>query len=241
MESWFSRTELLLGKEAVARLSGAHVLVVGVGGVGAAAAEMLVRAGIGHLTLLDGDVVSDSNLNRQLNALTSQLGRPKVLVMGNRAKDINPDLDLILLEQFMSEEDAVVLIKPGTYDFVVDAIDTLAPKVSLLYQCLSMGIPVISAMGAGGKKDPSLIRQTDLSHTSQCPLARAVRRELRLKGYEKGLPVVYSTETTAKQAILPVSAERNKRSTVGTVSYMPVMFGCHMAAYVIQELSKNKL
>jgi len=241
MESWFSRTALLIGEEAVRRLADAHVLIVGIGGVGAAATEMLARVGVGHLTLLDGDVVNESNLNRQLNALTSTLGQPKVHVMGNRVRDINPGIDLTLLEQFMTEADAEGLVKAASYDFVVDAIDTLAPKVSLLYQCLVNGIPVISAMGAGGRNDPAQIRQTDIAKTTQCPLAKAVRRELRLMGFSNGLPVVFSTEPTDKKAILPVSGERNKRSTVGTVSYMPVLFGCYMAAYVINKISAKEL
>jgi tRNA threonylcarbamoyladenosine dehydratase len=241
MEDWCSRTELLLGKEALTRLKSASILVIGVGGVGAAAAEMLVRAGVGRLTLVDGDTVNASNRNRQLNALTSTLGRPKVQVMGERLLDINPNLQLKLVPDFMADEAVDALLTAETYDFIVDAIDTLRPKVQLLYHALSKNLPIISAMGAGGKTNPELIRQTDISKTFQCALAKAVRRELGLLGIRKGLPVVFSTEPARREAILKTSGERNKRSTVGTISYMPVLFGCHLAAYVIQKLSSNEL
>lgn len=236
-EDWNSRTKLLLGDKAVAKLQGSHVLIVGIGGVGAAATEMLARAGIGKMTLVDGDVVNDSNRNRQLNALTSTIGRPKVQVMEERIRDINPDLEVKLIQEFITDEKAEALVKSASFQFVVDAIDTLAPKISLLYHCLANNIPVISAMGAGGKTDSALIRQTDISKTTQCPLAKIVRRELRLRGINSGLPVVFSPEPIDKETVLPVSGERNKRSTVGTISYMPVLFGCHMAAYVIKELT----
>jgi tRNA threonylcarbamoyladenosine dehydratase len=237
-EHWYDRTALLLGTKAVERLSQAHVLVVGVGGVGSAVVEQLVRAGVGRLTLVDADTVQLTNLNRQIPALTSTLGHSKVQVMGQRMKDINPSIELNLIEKYLTEDDTEALVTGERYDFVVDAIDTLAPKVSLLYHCLSKGIPVVSAMGAGGKVDPSQIKQVDISKTTQCPLARVVRHELRVRGISNGLPVVYSTEKSNKEAVVLTPGERNKRSTTGTVSYMPVVFGCHLAAYVIQQLTR---
>jgi len=200
--------------------------------------EQLVRAGVGRMTLVDADTVQLTNLNRQLPALTSSLGRSKVQVMGERMKDINPSLEVTLIEQYLTEDDTEALVTGGGYDFVVDAIDTLTPKVSLLYHCLSNAIPVVSAMGAGGKVDPSQIRLADISKTIQCPLARVVRRELRLRGIERGLTVVFSTEKSNKDAVVQTTGERNKRSTTGTVSYMPVLFGCHLAAFVIQQLTR---
>lgn len=237
-EHWYDRTALLLGSEPLKRLFQAHVLVVGVGGVGSAAVEQLVRAGTGRMTLVDADTVQLTNLNRQVPALTSTMGCSKVQVMGERMKDINPSLELTLLEQFLTEEDVETLLDENNFDFVVDAIDTLAPKVSLLYHCVTKGIPVVSAMGAGGKVDPLQIRQVDISKTEQCPLAKVVRRELRLKGVKSGVPVVFSMERSNKEAVIPTPGLRNKRSSPGTVSYMPVVFGCHLAAYVIRQLTR---
>lgn len=236
--SWAERTELLLGIDAVERLKSCNVLVAGVGGVGSAAVEMLVRAGIGRMTIIDGDYVERSNLNRQLNALTSTLGRPKVMVTAERAVDINPEIRIKTIKQFFSEDDAEALVKSADFDFVIDAIDSMAPKIGLIYNCIVNKIPVISAMGAGGKIDPSQVKLADISKTSQCHLAKAVRRELRLKGIIGGLPVVYSTEHAKTEKSKPLSVEKNKRQPVGTVSYMPAIFGCNMAAYVIQELIK---
>jgi len=241
MEHWSSRTELLLGKEAIERLQVANVLVVGVGGVGSAVAEMLTRAGVGKLALVDGDTVNVSNRNRQLNALSSTMGRQKVLVMGERLLDINPELQLKLIPDFVSEEEMEYLLTAEPYDFVVDAIDTLSPKVKLLYHAVCKNLPVISAMGAGGKVDPENIHQTDISKTYQCALARAVRRELSALGIRAGIPVVFSAEPVNKESILRTTNERNKKSTVGTISYMPVLFGCHLSAYVINKLISNDL
>lgn len=239
MEEWSSRTELLLGADALEKLKNARVLVVGVGGVGSAVAEMLARSGVGKMTLVDGDTVNVSNRNRQLNALSSTLGKPKVFVTGDRLRDINPDLELNMIADFIPEEKMEALLSEETFDFVVDAIDSLTPKVHLIYQAVQQNIRLISAMGAGGKTNPELICQVDLSKTYQCALAKAVRRELAKKGIRKNVPVVFSTEIVNREAILHISHERNKKSTVGTVSYMPVLFGCHMAAYVIQKLISN--
>lgn len=237
METWNQRTIKLLGEEAVKRLTDAHVLVVGVGGVGSAATEQLVRAGVGQLTLVDGDTVQPSNLNRQLPALMTTLGQPKVDVMAERIQAINPTINLTTRYQYLNEGEVPALLNAGQYDFVVDAIDTLAPKLSLLEHCLHLGIPVVSAMGAGGKVDPSKIKLADISATTQCPLAKVVRRGLRERGFARGLTVVYSTEQANKQAVILLENEPNKRSTTGTVSYMPVLFGCHMAAHVIHQLT----
>lgn len=230
---------MLLGDEGVRRLSKAHVLVVGVGGVGASATEMLARAGIGRMTLVDGDTVQPSNINRQLPALTTTLGQPKVYVMAERLKAIHPDIQLTTYYQYLTEEEMSALLSRARYDFVVDAIDTLAPKVRLIEGCLRQGVPIISAMGAGGKVDPSCIRQADIAATTQCPLAKLVRRYLRERGITSGLPVIYSTERPNKQSVLLLTDTPNKRSTTGTVSYMPVLFGCHMAAYVVQQLTSK--
>lgn len=240
MANWTERTELLLGETAMEALKSSNVLIVGVGGVGAAAAEMIARAGVGSITLVDGDTVQLSNRNRQLNALESTLGLKKVRVTGERLLDINPDLNLNYVAAFLEAEDMEALLDSAQWDFVVDAIDTLAPKVKLLQRAIEKKLNIVSSMGAGAKIDPSKILQADISKTFQCTLAKAVRRELGLLGVKKGIPVVFSTEPANKAAVIGVSNEKHKKSTVGTVSYMPVIFGCHLAAYVILNLSKTE-
>ena len=238
MDEWLSRTRLLFGDEPIKRLQNAHVLVVGVGGVGAYAAEMVVRAGIGALTIIDGDTVSESNLNRQLVALHSTLGKPKVEVLNERFLDINPDLKLTAQHRFIEEEDIPALLEGGEIDFVIDAIDTLAPKVALIAYCLRHKIKIVSSMGAGGRKDPSAIRIADIADTYHCALAKAVRLRLRKEGISKGLKTVFSTEQADRNAIVVVEGERNKKSTVGTISYLPAIFGCYLAGHVIRKLTE---
>lgn len=234
---WTTRTALLLGTEGMRRLAASHVLVVGLGGVGAYAAEEIARAGVGRMTLVDADVVSLSNLNRQLPALHSTLGKPKAEVMAARLRDINPDLEIEVRNCFVRDEETEALLDAAHYDFVVDAIDTLSPKTFLIYHALQRHLPIISSMGAGAKVDPSRIRIADISKTTDCALARAVRKRLRGMGISSGLPVVFSTEPANPQAILEVEDEECKRTTTGTVSYMPVLFGCYLASYVIRHLS----
>lgn len=234
---WTTRTALLLGTEGMRRLAASHVLVVGLGGVGAYAAEEIARAGVGRMTLVDADVVSLSNLNRQLPALHSTLGKPKAEVMAARLRDINPDLEVEVRNCFVRDEETEALLDAAHYDFVVDAIDTLSPKTFLIYHALQRHLPIVSSMGAGAKVDPSRIRIADISKTTDCALARAVRKRLRGMGISSGLPVVFSTEPANPQAILEVEDEACKRTTTGTVSYMPALFGCYLASYVIRHLS----
>lgn len=236
---WRTRTALLLGNEAVARLAGSHVLVVGLGGVGAFAAEEICRAGVGNMTIVDADIVSLSNLNRQLPALHSTLGKSKAEVMATRLLDINPAIKLNVKHTFLRDEVTEAILDETHYDFVVDAIDTLSPKVFLLYHALQRGIPIVSSMGAGAKLDPSRIRIADISKTTDCSLAKAVRKKLRGMGIHNGLPVVFSTETAKPEAIVETSCEQCKRTTTGTVSYMPAIFGCYLASYVIRSLIKD--
>ena len=236
---WTTRTALLLGTEGMRRLAASHVLVVGLGGVGAYAAEEIARAGVGRMTLVDADVVSLSNLNRQLPALHSTLGKPKAEVMAVRLRDINPDLEIEVRNCFVRDEETEALLDAAHYDFVVDAIDTLSPKTFLIYHALQRHLPIISSMGAGAKMDPSRIRIADISKTTDCALARAVRKRLRGMGISSGLPVVFSTEPANPQAILEVEDEACKRTTTGTVSYMPALFGCYLASYVIRHLSQT--
>lgn len=236
MEDWKQRTRLLLGEEKSERLRQAHVLVVGVGGVGAYAAEMLCRAGVGRLTLVDADTVQPTNINRQLPALHSTLGQPKVEVLAARFRDINPEAELAVMPVFLKDENIPQLLDATRYDFVVDAIDTLAPKCHLIAEALRRRIKIVSSMGAGAKSDITQVRFADVWDTYHCGLSKAVRKRLQKMGIRHKLPVVFSTEQADPKAVLLTDDERNKKSTCGTVSYMPAVFGCYLAEYVIRRL-----
>ena len=236
-DTFQSRTELLLGADSVERLRGAHVLVVGLGGVGGYAAEMLCRAGVGRLTLVDGDKVSESNLNRQIIALNSTVGQSKVELFEKRFKDINPECDIVAKEVFLRDEEMIELLESEKYDYVVDAIDTLSPKVFLLYHSHRLGLPVVSAMGSAGKLNPEMVQVCDVSESNTCPLATMVRKKLHKLGVRDGFKVVFSTEKAIETAMREEPSQ-NKRTTVGVISYMPAVFGCHCAATVINDLIK---
>lgn len=239
MCEWLSRTELLLGKEKLKYLQQAHVLVAGLGGVGAYAAEQLCRAGIGEMTIVDGDVVELTNKNRQLLALDSTVGLPKAELMATRFRDINPHLKLHVVNDFIRDEQMVELLERASYDYVVDAIDTLAPKIFLIYHSLKKGLRVVSSMGSGGKTDPSQIQVADISKSYNCNLARMLRKRLHKLGIYKGVKVIFSTEFTDPTAIV-LAEEQNKKSNVGTISYMPPLFGCYAASVVIRDLVNKK-
>ena len=235
--NWLARTELLLGPAQVEMLAHKHVLQVGLGGVGAYSAEMLCRAGIGEMTIVDADAVSVTNLNRQLPALHSTIGKSKVEVMAARLLDINPNLKLHCVEMFIRDEKTAELLEASNYDYVVDAIDSLSPKVYLIQQALQHGLRIVSAMGAGGKMDPCKVQVADISKSTHCHLAKTVRKRLYRLGVRGGFPVVYSTENVPEEAIVIDKDESiNKLSTVGTISYMPAVFGCIAASVVIREL-----
>ena len=238
-EIWQQRTALLMGEEALARLASSTVAVVGVGGVGAYAAEMLARAGVGHLVLLDCDVVSPSDKNRQLLATDSAMGLPKVDVLSARLKDINPDISIDIIAEYLTEENVPALLGAYKIDFLVDAIDTLSPKLALIEYCVKSGIAHVSSMGAGAKYDATKVRLTDLSKSYNCPLAYIVRKKLRKRGIEKGFKVVFSEELPEREAIVE-DAGRNKKSQVGTISYMPAVLGCVCAQAAIDFLRKNR-
>ncbi|MBR4046955.1 MAG: tRNA threonylcarbamoyladenosine dehydratase [Bacteroides sp.] len=232
---WKQRTTLLMGQEKMDKLAKAHVLVVGVGGVGAYAAEMLCRAGIGHLTLVDADVVQPTNINRQLPALHSTIGCRKVEVLANRFRDINPQLSLTMLPTFLKDEAIPELLDAAHYDFVVDAIDTLSPKCHLIAESMKRRIKIVSSMGAGAKSDVTQIRYADIWDTYHCGLSKAVRKRLQKMGIKRKLPVVFSTEQADANAVI-LTDEENKKSTTGTISYLPAVFGCYLAQYVIKHL-----
>ncbi len=240
MEEWLSRTEMVLGKEALKRLKGSHVLVAGLGGVGSWAAEMISRAGIGRMTIIDGDVIAPANINRQLPALTSTIGKKKAEVMGERLKDINPALELRIISEFIRDQRMTDILEEEKYDYVIDAIDTLSPKVFLIYRSLRLKLKIVSSMGAGGKFDPCTIRVADISETNFCSLARILRKKLHKLGIREGFMAVYSPEKVDKEMIVRGSDESNKASNVGTVSYMPAAFGITCASVVIRELAGIK-
>ncbi|HPE39587.1 MAG TPA: tRNA threonylcarbamoyladenosine dehydratase [Bacteroidales bacterium] len=236
---WLTRTELLLGKENLLKLQSKHVLIVGLGGVGAYAAEQLCRAGIGEMTIIDADIVDESNLNRQLIALKSTIGKPKSELVAQRLMDINPEIKLHVYQEFIRDERTDQILDAAPYDYVCDAIDSLSPKVFLIYQTLQHQYPLISAMGAGGKMDPALVQVVDIKKTFQCKLAFTVRKRLHHLGVRTGFKAVFSPEIVPEHAVIIDSNPAiNKLSVVGTISYMPAIFGCFMASEVIKDLIK---
>jgi len=231
----WERTRILVGDPGVAHLRAARVLVAGLGGVGSFAAEALARAGIGGLTLVDFDLVAPSNLNRQLVALGSTIGRRKVEVMGERVREINSACRLTLIDRFLAADEMQQLLSGG-FDWVVDAIDSLNSKVALIADSRGLGIPVASSMGAGGRTDPARIRLGDLMDSSICPLAREVRRRLRRRGVQRGVLAVWSDEPP-RPPLAPRSMERGRpRAINGTVSYLPALFGMTLAGAVVHRL-----
>ena len=233
---WDSRTELLLGKEKNECLKTSTLLVAGVGGVGGYAVEMLARAGVGNLVIIDDDVVKETNINRQIIATAKNVGTSKVQLMKERISEINPEASVLAIRDFINEDNAGEFIRRFKPNFVIDAIDSISPKIALIKYCIENNVKIISSMGAGGRLDPSKIQYADISKTTNCALARTVRERLKKQGITKGLPTVFSTEPVKKESIITVTDERNKCSTLGTVSYFPALFGCYLAAYVINNL-----
>ncbi|KAB2867745.1 MAG: tRNA threonylcarbamoyladenosine dehydratase [Bacteroidales bacterium] len=232
---WLERTELLLGAEQVNKLKNKHVLVVGLGGVGAYAAEQICRAGIGQMTIVDGDTIHLTNINRQLPALKSSIGLPKAEYLGKRLMDINPDLKLSIIQEYL-RDDRMKDVLSHHFDYVVDAIDTLSPKIFLIHDAFKNGLRVVSSMGSGGKLDPTKVQIADISESHNCPLARILRKRLHRLGIRTGIKVVYSPEEVPENATRPCEGEPNKKTTVGTISYMPPIFGCFIASVVVRDL-----
>ena len=233
-EVWNSRTLTLLGEEAVGRLARARVLVAGVGGVGGYAAEMLARSGVGHLTLVDADNVAVSNINRQIIATSDAVGESKVWLFADRFRAINPEIDVRPIQEYLDADNIPALLD-REFDYVIDAIDTVSPKMTLIQECLRRGIPIISSMGAGGRLDPTKVGYFDISETRDDGLARVVRQRLRKAGIRRGLTVVASTERPERHSVIPLD-ERNKRSSFGTIATIPAMFGIFLSSKVIDEI-----
>ena len=235
MDNWLERTELLLGREKLDRLKQAHVLVVGLGGVGAYAAEMVARAGVGRMTIADADAVSPSNINRQLVALHSTVGRQKADILAERLRDINPEIELEVVNRYIRDEETYRLLDAAPYDYVVDAIDTLSPKLALIAAALERRLPLVSSMGAGAKMDPTKLEIADISKTHHCPLAHMLRKRLHKLGIRSGFRAVFSPEPMREGAMI-LCEEQNKKSNVGTISYIPALFGIGCASVVIRGL-----
>lgn len=233
--NWLERTELLLGEKNQEKLLKSNVLIVGLGGVGSFAAEFIVRAGVGSVTIVDGDDVDITNINRQLPALHSTIGKDKADVVAERLLDINPKLNLTVIKKFLSPEDAYEIIDEK-YDYVMDCIDSVSPKVNLITASIRKKVKIISSMGAGGKMDASKITIRDISKTRDCTLARTIKKKLKKIGLHKGVRCVFSTEIQDKESVFHTDGSNYKRSFYGTVSFMPALFGLHASAEVINKL-----
>jgi tRNA A37 threonylcarbamoyladenosine dehydratase len=234
---WMSRTELLLGSEPISNLINSNVLVVGLGGVGGICAEMIARAGVGKMTIVDADTVEASNRNRQIPALVSTENALKSDVLSARLLDINADLKLTAIARYVREEITNEILESDSFDYVVDCIDTLSPKVFLIKKTIEKGIPIVSSMGAGGKVDPTQVQIGNLWKSYNCNLAYYVRKRLSQMGMRnRNLTVVWSPEKADQSRIIPAPEGNVKKSLIGTISYMPAVFGCAVASVVIRDL-----
>ncbi len=236
---WMSRTALLLGEENILKLQNKNVLVVGLGGVGGICAEMIARAGVGKMTIVDGDVVDLSNCNRQIAALHSNASIFKAQVMAERIRDINPAIELQVLTDFLETDKTVTVVENGHFDYAVDCIDTLTPKVWLMKTCIDRNVPIVSSLGAGGRVDPSQIQVADIADSYNCKLARYVRKRLHAVGITTGVKVVFSPENIDQGKVVVTKKAYPKKSIIGTVSYMPAIVGCITASVVIRDLYEN--
>ena len=232
---WLERTSLLLGDEKLKKLQNANVLVVGLGGVGAYAAEMIARSGVGRMTIADADTVSPTNINRQLIALHSTIGKEKSELMADRLRDINPEIELTVVNRFIKDDETDALLDSDKFDYVVDAIDTLSPKLALIKGSLDRNIPLVSSMGAGAKTDPTKMEICDIAKTHHCPLAHMLRKRLHKIGIRSGFRAVFSPELVREGAMI-LCEEQNKKSNTGTISYIPALFGIGCASVVIRGL-----
>ena len=233
--AWLSRTELLIGKEKLSKLIQAHVLIVGMGGVGSFAAEFICRSGVGEMTIIDGDIVDPSNRNRQLPALATNHGQSKADIMGERLMQINPELKLHIIKEFI-QPDKVDDLLHGHLDYVVDAIDSVTPKLTFIKAAYAKGLRLVSAMGAGGKMDPTKVEVADISKTYNCPFAQQIRKQLKSDGIKKGIKVVFSPEENNKASLMHTDGTNFKKSAYGTMSYLPATFGATLASVVLREL-----
>lgn len=238
--SWLQRTEVLFGTEKINKLAQSNVLIVGLGGVGSFAAEYIARSGVGKMTIVDGDTVEFTNRNRQLPALINTEGLYKAEIMADRIRNVNKDIQLTVVNDYMTEEKYQALFEGDRFDYVVDAIDTVSPKISLIKNTLNRGIPLVSSMGAGGKIDPTAIKIAKVEDTYNCFLAQQVRKNCKKWGIKKSFKAVFSSELQKKAGVQLVEGNFHKRSYYGTVSYMPSLFGAYAASVVIRDIIGEK-
>lgn len=236
--SWLSRTQLLIGKEKLENLTRQHVLVVGLGGVGSYAAEFIARSGVGEMTIIDGDVVDPTNRNRQLPALATNHGQPKALIMAERLKAINPELQLHVVREFVNPEMVKEQLNQKP-DYIIDAIDSITPKITFIRLAYESGIPLVSSMGAGAKLDPTQLKVVDISKTYNCPFAQQIRKQLKQHNIRRGVKVVFSPEDPIKESLMLTDGKNFKKSAYGTISYLPAVFGAVAASVVIRDLMKK--
>jgi tRNA A37 threonylcarbamoyladenosine dehydratase len=234
--AWLSRTELIVGREGLEKLAQKHVLVVGLGGVGSFAAEFIARSGVGQMTIIDGDTVDISNVNRQLPATQLNVGQSKAEWMEQRLLAINPSLNLHAIRQFLNPHDMTELLENNEFDYVVDCIDSFTPKMHLIEGAKKRGFKLVSSMGAGGKVDPTKIKVVDFGDTYECKLAKMLRKRLKKKSIYGGFKAVFSTEVVLKESLMLTDGRNFKKSAYGTMSFLPAAFGCACAATVINDL-----
>ncbi|WP_297985295.1 tRNA threonylcarbamoyladenosine dehydratase [uncultured Chryseobacterium sp.] len=238
-KKWLERTELLIKEKGLEKLQNANILVIGLGGVGSFAAEFLARAGVGKMTIVDGDTVDITNINRQLPALHSTIGKHKVEVVSERLMDINPELKLISINAFLNPENMAEILDGEKFDYVLDCIDSVTPKITLIKEARKRKIKLVSSMGAGGKTDPSKVMVRDISKTHNCFLARQIRKRLKKEKINKGFRCVFSNEIQNEESLKMTDGKNFKRSFYGTISYIPAIFGLYAAAEVINYLVKK--
>ncbi|AQX04481.1 thiamine biosynthesis protein ThiF [Elizabethkingia meningoseptica] len=241
VDIWLERTELLIKEAGIERLKKSNILIVGMGGVGSFAAEFIARSGVGNLTIVDGDTVDVTNINRQLPALHSTIGLDKVELMARRILDINPELNLTRINEFLNPERMEEIIQAGNFDYVLDCIDSVSPKLALIKAAKRHKVKIISCMGAGGKMDPSKVMVRDISKTRNCYLAKQVRKRLKKEGINKGFRCVFSTELQREDSLKMTDGSNFKKSFYGTISYLPAIFGLYAASEVIRYLIEDRV
>jgi tRNA A37 threonylcarbamoyladenosine dehydratase len=239
--SWLSRTALLIGNESLVKLSKAHVLVIGLGGVGSFAAEFVCRNGVGTMTIVDGDTVDPTNRNRQLPALATNHGESKADIMAERLRAINPELTLHVIKTFINPDAVAEILSAHNYDYIVDAIDSVTPKITFLKEAFQRNMRIVSSMGAGGRMDPTMLKVVDISKTYNCNFAQQVRKNLKREGIYKGIKAVFSTEEQLKESLILTDGSNYKKSAYGTMSYLPATFGAVCASVVIRDLIATDL
>ncbi len=236
--SWLSRTQLLIGEKALQQLAASHVMVVGLGGVGSYAAEFIARSGVGQMTIIDGDVVDPTNRNRQLPALATNHGVAKARIMEERLKAINPELQLQVIKEFINPEMVLQQLSHRP-DYIIDAIDSITPKITFIRLAYESKLPLVSSMGAGAKLDPTRLQVVDISKTYNCPFAQQIRKKLKEHKIYRGVKVVFSPEEPIKESLMLTDGKNYKKSAYGTISYLPAVFGAVASSVVIRDLIRK--